>query len=131
MINARIDSCLSSSFPDKSKAIGEAAVRAKAYVDSGADCIYPIGPGDEATVRMLRDRIRFPINILASPAAASLSVLREIGINRVSFGPFIFRSCLKKFVDIVEGLDSQEDYACLREAMTSAEVNQYLVTAHE
>lgn len=131
VINARVDSFLSSSFLDKGKAVEEAAVRAKAYADAGADCIYPIGPGDETTVRILRDRIQSPINILASSAAATLSVLREIGINRVSFGPFVFRSCLRKFVDVVESLRIQGDYACLRETMSSADVHEYLRSEHE
>lgn len=59
----------------------EAVMRARAYAAAGADCIYPIGPGDEATVRKLRERIDSPINILGSPTAAPLPVLREIGIS--------------------------------------------------
>jgi 2-methylisocitrate lyase-like PEP mutase family enzyme len=141
VINARVDAFLSSSLPDKGHVVEAAAVRAKAYAEAGADCIYPIGPGDETTVRMLRDRIQSPINILASPAAAPLSVLKQIGVNRVSFGPFIFRACLKKFVDIVGSLhaadslhtdgDVDEDYACLRETMSSTAVCEYLRTMHE
>jgi 2-methylisocitrate lyase-like PEP mutase family enzyme len=109
----------------------EAVVRAKAYSAAGADCIYPIGPGDEATVRMLRDRIESPINILGAPTAAPLQVLREIGINRVSFGPFVFRSCLRKFVDIVEGLSADSDYASLGNLMSREEVSEYLRSEHE
>ncbi len=91
VINARVDCFVSSSFPDKAKAMDEAVARARAYSEAGADCIYPMGPGDERTVRILRDRIQSPINILASPTATPLSVLREIGVNRVSFGPFVYR----------------------------------------
>ena len=97
VINARVDSFLSGFFQEKEEKIEDAVVRAKAYSETGADCIYPIGPGDLETVRILRSRIASPINILATPAAEPLTVLEEIGINRVSFGPFIFRSCLKKF----------------------------------
>jgi 2-methylisocitrate lyase-like PEP mutase family enzyme len=131
VINARVDSFLSSSFTNGNRAIEEAEKRASAYTAAGADCIYPIGPGDEATVRMLRDRIESPINILASPTAAPLAVLREIGINRVSFGPFVFRSCLRHFVDIVEGLRANADYASLGRIMSSAEVADYLLTGDE
>src|SRR5262245_39241602 len=109
----------------------EAVVRARAYVAAGADCIYPIGPGDEATARMLRDRIESPINILGSPTAAPLPVLREIGINRVSFGPFVFRSYLSKFVDIVEGLGSNGDYASIGNLMSRDEVSEFLRSEHE
>ena len=131
VINARVDCFVSSSFPDKAKAMDEAVARARAYSEAGADCIYPMGPGDERTVRILRDRIQSPINILASPTATPLSVLREIGVNRVSFVPFVFRSCLRKFVDIVEGLRTNGDYASLSNMMSRAEVAEYLLNGHE
>jgi 2-methylisocitrate lyase-like PEP mutase family enzyme len=131
VINARVDSFVSPSFTNGQAAMEEAVMRARAYTAAGADCIYPIGPGDEATVRLLRERIDSPINILGSPTAAPLQVLREIGINRVSFGPFIFRSCLRKFVDIVEGLRTSSDYASLSNPMSRAEVAEYLQSGHE
>jgi 2-methylisocitrate lyase-like PEP mutase family enzyme len=131
VINARVDSFISPSFVNGQRAMEEAVVRARAYAAAGADCIYPIGPGDEATVRMLRDHIESPINILGAPTAAPLPVLREIGINRVSFGPFVFRSCLKKFVDIVEGLAADGDYASLGKLMSRDEVSEFLRSGHE
>src|SRR5262245_48747702 len=131
VINARVDSFVSPAFTDRQQALEEAAIRARAYAAAGADCIYPIGPGDEATVRKLRERIVSPINILGSPTAAPLPVLREIGINRVSFGPYVFRSCLRKFVDIVEGLRTDGDYASLSDLMSPAEVAEYLLVEHE
>lgn len=127
VINARVDSFLSGFFQEKEEKIEDAVVRAKAYSEAGADCIYPIGPGDLETVRILRNRIASPINILATPAAEPLTVLEEIGINRVSFGPFIFRSCLKKFVDIVDRLHSLGNYDCFsNEMMSGPETNAFL-----
>lgn len=131
VINARVDSFVSPSFTDGEQAMEEAVQRARAYAAAGADCIYPIGPGDEPTIRALREQIESPINILASPTAAPLSLLREIGVNRVSFGPFVFRSCLRKFVDIVEGLRADGDYAALSNPMSRAEVAEFLSSGSE
>src|SRR5262249_6469022 len=131
VINARVDSFVAPSFADGQRAMEEAVVRARAYAAAGADCIYPIGPGGDATARMLGYRSESPINILGSPTAAPLPVLREIGINRVSFGPFVFRSCLRKFVDIVEGLSDNGDYASLGNLMSRDEVSEYLRSEHE
>ncbi len=131
VINARIDSYFSSSFTNKDEATEEAVTRAKAYSEAGADCVYPMGPGDEATVRILRNRIKSPINILVTPSAASLSVLQEIGVNRVSFGPFLFRSCLRKFVDIADALMTTGDYSCFSDMMSRAETGDYLRNEHE
>jgi len=126
VINARVDSFVSPLFTDKEQAMKEVETRAKAYVAAGADCIFPIGPGDEPTVRILRERVESPINILASPTAAPLSVLREIGINRISFGPYVFRSCLKKFADIAEGLRNDGDYGAVRDLMSREQIAEYL-----
>lgn len=131
VINARIDSYFSSSFKNREEATEEAVTRAKAYSEAGADCIYPMGPGDEATVRMLRSRIKAPINILVTPNAAPFSVLQEIGVNRVSFGPFIFRSCLRKFEDIADTLQNTGNYSCFSDMMSRAEVDEYLHGGHE
>ncbi len=131
VMNARIDSYLSSSFPNHEDATEEAVRRAKAYSEAGADCIYPIGPGDEQTVRALRNRIESPINILATPGAASLSFMRKIGVNRVSFGPFVFRSCLKRFADIAADLKNLEECSFFNDMLSSAETGEYLIAGHE
>jgi 2-methylisocitrate lyase-like PEP mutase family enzyme len=107
------------------------SARAKSYSEAGADCIYPIGSGDEPTIRILRDRIKGPINILASPSTAPLSVLRQIGINRVSFGPFLFRSLLRKFVEIAEAVMAGADYSVFGEVMTDAQTSEFLRTETE
>ena len=53
--------------------------------------------------------------------------MAAIGINRVSFGPFIFRSCLQKFEDIATALSRPAGYTCFgREMLTGSEVAAYL-----
>jgi 2-methylisocitrate lyase-like PEP mutase family enzyme len=131
VINARTDSFVSSSFTNKEEAAEEAVARAKAFSAAGADCFYPIGPGDEATVRLLRHRIESPLNILVTPTAAPLSVMQDIGVNRVSFGPFIFRSCTRKFADIADVLLTTGDYSCFSDMMSRAEIGEYLLTGRE
>jgi 2-methylisocitrate lyase-like PEP mutase family enzyme len=131
VINARVDSFLSSAFAGIEEATEDAVERAKAYVEAGADCVYPIGPGDEETVRVLRVRIDSPINILATPAAAPIELLQAIGINRISFGPFVFRSCLKKFIDITQALKIKGGYACFSDMLSKAEAAAYLTDGNE
>jgi 2-methylisocitrate lyase-like PEP mutase family enzyme len=132
VINARVDSFLSSSFPTNKERIEEAVLRAKAYRAAGADCIYPVGPGDKETIIELRRRIVGPINILATATATPLRNLQEIGINRVSFGPFVFRSCLKKFVDIANALHNLQGYECFGgNTMSKSDVHEYLMHTPE
>lgn len=127
VINARVDSFLSSMFTTQEGRIEEAVARARVYAQAGADCIYPIGPGGRETLAILRERITSPLNILASPAAEPLTTLQQMGINRVSFGPFVFRSCLRKFERIIEDLRDLGGYECFAQDMMSGdEIRQFL-----
>ena len=127
VINARVDSFLSDRFASAEERIEEAVTRAEVYGRAGADCVYPIGASDAETLTVLRSRITLPLNALATPDAAPLGSMAAIGINRVSFGPFIFRSCLQKFADIADALSRSAGYECFgREMMPGSEATAYL-----
>jgi 2-methylisocitrate lyase-like PEP mutase family enzyme len=131
VINARIDSYyVSSAFSSPGDATDDAVSRAEAYAKAGADCVYPIGPLDEETVRVLRARIVSPINILGTPKTA-LSLLESIGINRVSFGPFVQRALLRQFVDIADALMKQKDPSGMKGMLSRSEVAGYLLDGRE
>jgi 2-methylisocitrate lyase-like PEP mutase family enzyme len=66
-----------------------------------------------------------------SPTAAPLAMMREIGVNRVSFGPYLFRSCTRKFADIVDGLLTAGDYSSFSDMMSRAEIGEYLLSGRE
>jgi 2-methylisocitrate lyase-like PEP mutase family enzyme len=119
VINARVDTFLCDQFGDTEARLTETVTRARAYLEAGADCIYPIGPGDRPTLTTLRAEIVAPLNALAKPDAVSLAEMTAIGINRVSFGPFIFRSCLHRFARITDDLSRGQDYAYFGEEMLS------------
>jgi 2-methylisocitrate lyase-like PEP mutase family enzyme len=132
VINARIDSFFSDRLDTMEERIEDAVARAEIYARAGADSIYPIGPGDETTLTALRRRIALPMNALATPAAVPLDGMARIGINRVTFGPFLFRSCLRKFADIADDLAAMGGYESFgREMMSRSEVAAYLSPSPE
>jgi 2-methylisocitrate lyase-like PEP mutase family enzyme len=132
VVNARVDSLLSESLSSPEEGIEEAAHRAESYVRAGADCIYPIGPGDLETLSRLRRRITAPINIFSSPKALSLRDLHQLGINRVSFGPQVFRSCVRKFVNITAQLKVFGSYECFGDdSLTGKEISKFLISGKE
>ena len=110
VINSRIDPFLSNSDRPIDEVINEVVKRANAYYKAGADSVYPIGVLDLDTIKALRAAIRSPINILGSHRTIPLKTMQDIGINRVTFGPFIFRSVMKKFVNIIEELGNLASY---------------------
>jgi len=110
VINARTDCFISDENKSQEDLISGAIKRANEYFAAGADCFYPVGVLEHETVKTLRKEINYPINILGSVKSVPLKTLREIGINRVSFGPFIFRSLMKKFSDIADELKAFGNY---------------------
>ena len=115
VINARIDCFLSGNEKPVTEVIAQVIKRADEYLKSGADIVYPVGILELKTISNLRKEISAPINILGSHRTIPLITMQKIGINRVTFGPFLFRSALKKFVNIIEELGSLESYECFSE----------------
>ena len=80
VINARVDV-----FLRKAGGVDDAVERAHAYLDAGADCIYPIFcPTD--TIADLARRIDGPVNVLALPGVPEPSELQALGVARLSWG---------------------------------------------
>jgi len=127
VINARTDVFHSKVIKPKEELISEAIKRAEAYIKSGCDCFYPVGVLDLDTIKTLRKEITAPINIIGSAKSVPLMILNEIGINRVSFGPFIFRSLMKKFSDIADAISELGSYDAFGKNMFSLdEVQKFL-----
>ncbi len=84
VINARVDCWVTGFGATSADRINEAVERASAYLEAGADCIYPIGVSDPGEIRELCARIPAPINIGARAGLKSLAELRQLGVARVS-----------------------------------------------
>jgi 2-methylisocitrate lyase-like PEP mutase family enzyme len=82
VVNARVDVHL------RGGETAEALDRARAYNDAGADCVYPIGVADEATIAGFVE-LGVPVNILLRPGAPPIARLAELGVARVSLGHFL------------------------------------------
>ncbi|MEO7051386.1 MAG: isocitrate lyase/phosphoenolpyruvate mutase family protein [Rhodanobacter sp.] len=84
VINARVDHWMQHDAVAPSARLADAIDRAKSYLAAGADCIYPIGLADPATLRVLVEAINAPINVAAGSTMPDLHALETIGVARVS-----------------------------------------------
>ena len=82
----------------------EALRRAHAYLDAGADGIYPIGAKTMEDIRALVTGIPAPVNILAQPGVLDLRELEAAGVARVSMGPKFQTSVLEKMKELATAL---------------------------
>ncbi|MBL8063574.1 MAG: isocitrate lyase/phosphoenolpyruvate mutase family protein [Anaerolineales bacterium] len=132
VVNARADSFFADGFASDDERIEDVITRVNAYIQAGADCVYPIGRGDRETLTVLRKRIHAPINVLATAKTASLRELQEIRINRVSFGPYIFRSLLAKTSAMYDEIKNLGDYAIVTDGLfTGNNVSPFLASGKE
>jgi 2-methylisocitrate lyase-like PEP mutase family enzyme len=86
VINARTDA-LRFAEGDEGARLKEAVRRATAYRDAGADCVYPMGLVDAASIANFVKALDFPINVMVRKGLPPISELERLGVARVSFGP--------------------------------------------
>ena len=130
VINARIDVFMRSADISPSEKIAETISRGKAYLDAGADCLYPIGPGDVETLKRIREETEAPINVYASKLAASMKELAAIGISRLSLGPGLIRASLTTMRNVAQQLLDYGPYDSFSadDIMSSDEIRKYIST---
>jgi 2-methylisocitrate lyase-like PEP mutase family enzyme len=83
VINARVDAWMHPA-ADETARFADALHRARSYLAAGADCIYPIGLVDGATLAALVRELDAPVNVGARPGVPGLAELARIGVARVS-----------------------------------------------
>lgn len=128
VINARIDVFVRRGEISHAKKIEETIVRGQAYIDAGADCLYPMGPGDIETLKKIRDETKAPINVYASKAAASMKELEAIGVSRLSLGPGLIRASLTTMKNVAQQLLDYGSYDSFsaENIMTGDEIRKYI-----
>ncbi|HEX6761516.1 MAG TPA: isocitrate lyase/phosphoenolpyruvate mutase family protein [Gaiellaceae bacterium] len=80
VLNARVDVFLRGEGE-----VDEAVERANAYLDAGADCVYPILCPVE-TIAELARRIDGPVNVVVLPGVPPPAELERLGVARLTFG---------------------------------------------
>ena len=121
VLNARVDVFLLAIGEPESR-FEHALQRANAYLQAGADCIYPIGILDRNMIANLVKDIDGPINILGGPPAPTLPELAQLGVARVSLAGGLMRSVLGHLRTIAQELREHGTYASMNtEALSSSE----------
>lgn len=86
VINARTDTFKHRLGSDAER-VGLAIERMLACAVAGADCLYPVGFHDEATLAQICAALPLPVNAIADPVDGDLAMYARAGAGRVSFGP--------------------------------------------
>jgi 2-methylisocitrate lyase-like PEP mutase family enzyme len=98
VINARIDVFLANlGEGTQGDLVPEALERARAYLEAGADCVYPIVLWEAPALTDFIPAAGGPVNVLAIPQAPSLPELAQLGVARISYGGLLHRHSIEQF----------------------------------
>ena len=100
VLNARTDAFLKAGARDPKDVLADAIERGRAYLDAGAACVFVPGKLDRPTVAALVEGLGDRrLSVIAVPGSLPLSELAELGVARVSFGPWTQRLALTALAD--------------------------------
>ena len=109
VINARVDvflgPFLAGAGPgSQEELVSDGVKRANAYLEAGADCVFPVALWETDALRRFVSEVPGPVNVACVPQAPPLAELAELGVARVSWAVFLFREALARFEDRLASL---------------------------
>jgi 2-methylisocitrate lyase-like PEP mutase family enzyme len=105
VLNARTDAFLTAGGRDRADVLADAVERGRAFLDAGAACVFVPGPLDEPTVAALVEGIgERRVSVIGGPGSLPQARLAELGVARVSFGPWTQRATLTHLADLAADL---------------------------
>jgi 2-methylisocitrate lyase-like PEP mutase family enzyme len=104
VINARVDTLAGGG------EWSDAVARANAYLEAGADVIFFLGLSTEELVARAIAEVDGKVSVIGHPGAVPLARLAELGVSRVSFGPFALGSALANLRRTAETVTARGDY---------------------
>jgi 2-methylisocitrate lyase-like PEP mutase family enzyme len=110
VINARIDVFLhpflggDTGPGTQEELVPEAVRRAKAYLDAGVDCVFPIVLWEADPLRRFISEVGGPVNVVRLPQAPSNVELAEMGVARVSWGILLHGEAMTRFSEQLASL---------------------------
>ena len=101
VLNARTDAFLLAGDRDPEAVLADAIERGRAFLGEGADCVFVPGKlSAETVVRLVGGIGERKVSVLALPGTPAPSELAELGVARVSFGPWSQRVALTALADV-------------------------------
>ena len=123
-INARTDAYQTKD-EEETLRIRNVIERGKAYLEAGADCIFPFGLASSEAISKVTQELNGHININVRSNSLTIGELERLGVERVSFGTGTIRSTLGTLRKIVTELKETGTYETIRSlAIAQDELNR-------
>jgi 2-methylisocitrate lyase-like PEP mutase family enzyme len=106
VLNARTDAFLRAGDQDRRDVLEDAVARCRAYLDAGAPVVFVPGLLDEHEVEVLVEAVGAGrLSLIGVPGMPPASRLEQLGVARLSFGPYPQRVALTALQELVEAVD--------------------------
>lgn len=103
VLNARTDAFLKAGDKDPEEVLTDAIARGKAYLDAGASNFFVPGKLDETQVGRLVEALgERKVNLIGIPGSIPLARAQELGVSRVSYGPWSQNVALTALAKLAE-----------------------------
>jgi 2-methylisocitrate lyase-like PEP mutase family enzyme len=103
VLNARTDALLRAGDRPRQEVIADAVTRGRAYVEAGAPVVFVPGKPTAEEVAQLVEGIG-PVSLIAVPGSIPLAQMQQLGVQRVSVGPWSQRIALTALADAAASL---------------------------
>jgi 2-methylisocitrate lyase-like PEP mutase family enzyme len=109
VVNARVDVFLGLFLAGgdpagQAELVPEAVRRANAYLEAGADCVYPITLSETEALRHFMSEVSGPVNVISLPDMPPLEELAALGVARVSWATLLHREAMARFEERLSSL---------------------------
>jgi 2-methylisocitrate lyase-like PEP mutase family enzyme len=94
VLNARVDT-----FVRRSGGVEETIERGNAYLDAGADCVFPITIRERSDIEAVVAGVKGPVAVMAIPGLPPLEELERLGVARFTWGSGLAKTALAAAVE--------------------------------
>ena len=106
VLNARTDAFVRAGDKDRREVLDDAIARGRAYLDAGAPVVFVPGLLQESEIEDLIDALgESRVSLIGTPGMPPASRLEQLGVARLSFGPYPQRVALTALQELVEAID--------------------------
>jgi 2-methylisocitrate lyase-like PEP mutase family enzyme len=106
VLNARTDAFIRAGDQDRREVLDDAIARGRAYLDAGAPVVFVPGLLQESEIEDLVDALgEGKVSLIGTPGMLPASRLQQLGVARLSFGPYPQRVALTALQELVEAID--------------------------
>lgn len=93
--------------------VEETIKRIKVYEKSGADGIFVPCITSEKDIKQVVETTTLPINVMTMPNLPNFNKLQELGVKRISMGPFIYSNITDHLKKTLQNIEKDQSFNCL------------------